>query len=153
MTKFKRVARYDMKIAEEGKWFPVLDEFDVEHGAFKCVFFEIGSPAWQAANERAVRDTKNKKGFRQAPKLNKREAAKEEDRETVRNFVDHVLIDWRGIEDEHGKPVKFSREAALSYFDLEDPTALYVFRRLMHLTGDVRQFQPDEQGGELPEGN
>jgi hypothetical protein len=63
-----------------------------------------------------------------------------------------VLVDWKGIEDEAGKAVPFSAKAAIEYFDVDDPAALFVFMTLLSKAADVTNFQPDDQE-DLPEKN
>lgn len=155
MSKFKRPVRYDADLANDGVWFAIEDELGNDYGMFKCIWWEAGSPRYRAAQERLERakpalNTGN--GFRQPKKPTKREAAREGDLQTIRNFVENVLVDWR-VDGADGKPVPFTEADAIEYFDVDDPTAIYCFTALLAKAADVRNFQPAEQEGERPEGN
>jgi hypothetical protein len=62
MTKFKRPARYDAQLADDGVWFAIDDELGNEYGMFKCVWFEVGSPRHRAALERLERERPSRTG-------------------------------------------------------------------------------------------
>ncbi len=106
---FNITKRYNVDLAREGVDYTSEDGF----GTFKLKLVDDFS-------KQTVVDYKRLRAKNPA-------AAKDAEREDgdpypwfVVQIVELSLIDWSGIEDNKGKPVPFSKEAAYSYLNLED---------------------------------
>lgn len=92
------VPRIDVDLASEGKWFPFTDTV-----SFKVAKF--GNPA----HKRALQHK-----FKQMQKYRDRGEFAQLERLTDELTVRCLFKDWRGLEEEGGKPLEYSHDAALS---------------------------------------
>lgn len=105
---------------EEGRWFDYRDGMRVKVAP-------IGSRSYDEEIQRLTR-----------PQLRRRRAGDLEQSDltdlSMRAAAKHVLVDWDGLEDEHGAAVEYSPEKALQLF-----RANYRFYRdVMGFAGEVQ---------------
>jgi hypothetical protein len=137
MTDFLFPDRFNDNLAEEGVKFEVIDENDNVWGVFKCRLIDRTLPRWRTTMERIQRRYKNDHKTKLVD---------------IRGelFVELSLVDW-DMKDAKGKAIPYDKATAIKYFN--DPRAKFALEYLFAMAEDVRNFQPDEQEGELPEGN
>ena len=128
--KFKRPARYDVSLADEGVWFALEDEAGNSWGEFKLRYLDPLSPRTEATYKR-IR-------AKYAPQIKSKKMGDLEAAKVA--FIEANLADWRGIEDEKGKAVEFSLENAMAYFDTETDEGRWALVQLGNLAGDVTNF-------------
>lgn len=131
-------SRFDEAQANDGRWFAVVDENDVQWGRFKCTLIDSTVPRYKIALERLQR----KYGGKSAK-------AKPGDDFTAELFIEMSLVDW-DMKNSKGDVIPFSRQAAMAYFT--NPRGAYALKQLLVDAENVANFQPEEQE-ELPEGN
>lgn len=110
-----RLPKADTALERAGKWFTF------EPG-IELLIASINSPGYSSA----VRDLMRPQGgrMRSASPL---DALEGREQDLKRIAGEHLLIGWRGIDDDNGQPVEYSRERSVEY--MMDPAyhALYTF--------------------------
>lgn len=154
MTTFKLPkARFDRKLANDGREFYIEDENGTYYGTFKCALVDQTLPRYRTALERLQR--------KYQPNGPKGKRAEVDETIAAELFVELALLDWDGIFDAEDKPVPFTKANAIAYFttcELDEETGekfyplAWLLGRLSRESEDVRNFQPAEQT-EAPEKN
>lgn len=96
--------KIDLKMREDGAWVKDIPDWD----DLKLKVMGTGNKTW-AKREQAL--------ISAVPRARRMNGLQKEDRDRINGILlrDHCLLDWRGVEDEEGKPEPFSKEAANKY--------------------------------------
>ncbi len=128
--KFKVPQRYDAATAQEGVFFEVVDEYDTSWGEFKCIYSDEDERRIKLASDRLkVKYAKEIRTGKVSTKVLQFEM-----------FLDALLVDWRGVKDDKGKEIPFTKEAARAYFEIPE-VAKFVLPHLYDYISDVRNFK------------
>jgi hypothetical protein len=119
--------------AREGKWY-ALD------GA-EFLIASIASPAFERAAARYRRQF-GLKDDKPDPVIGRKV--------TIHALADAVLLDWKNLEEEEGKPLPYSRENAIKVLEVRQ-IADWVFDRSRDVADDVRQ-EGDASAAKLKSG-
>lgn len=113
MAKLRGAYALDSKTVEEGQWVKLRDDIEVQVRSIR------------SEQVRKVRQRAQRKYERLLPSQKWRFTPEQEDKIAEEVIVDAVLINWRNIEDENGRPLPYSRELARQL--VTDPE-MVVFR-------------------------
>lgn len=104
----------DVQLSKEGRWFSYINGVDLK-------ISRIGSTKYKRALVSAI--SQNKEWID-----DESEKSKEIQRRIMAElYADFILKDWRGLKDEHGNEIKFSREIAIEILEDESYEHLYNF--------------------------
>lgn len=126
--KFKKPDRFDAIRAEKGVEHTIIHQSGHNYGTFKTSLHDVNTKLTQVALERFNRehgDDEDAKGKHAG----------------IYAFVMTCVHDWRGIEDEDGKPVPFSKQNAFDYLvdGIEDDA--WLSEELIRRSSDDRFYQ------------
>lgn len=126
------------KAQAEGEWvkIPGYDDFEVQSRGFSYV-------PYRRAHEMAL--------AKAARGLKKGESVPVDEREKIlaKQIVTHLSMDWRGMTDDSGAPLKFDRDDVL--LKVQDPTYRPLFDALVYAAGAVGEQA--EEVKEAAQGN
>ncbi len=154
---FKAPARFDMELAQEGKWHTVYDELGNDWGSYCSTLMDKTLPRYTAVAQRVARKYQNKRGaLKNASEVRKIEAA----------MIAEYVSDWN-IDAIYARAEDFpSDEKAAKAREIEEktfsrdkliellcnPEMTYLLIELDNYQSEIRNFQPDDQEAPV-EGN
>lgn len=126
--KFKKFKRFDAHKAEAGVPHAIRDEVGNYYGTFITSLFDPHNKFIQRESKRYYEK------FGTSPE-------NQGDKASLFAFVQICVHGWEGVEEEDGKAVPFSKEAAFDY--LSDDDMGWAVLKLMNETQDVTNYQGD----------
>lgn len=128
--------------AEQGAWVRDLPEM----GDLRLKVRGFGNTDYSAflAKERALVPRDQREGGRRDGAIKQQHA----DAILVRGMVEHILMDWDGLTDEHDKPLPFSKERAMAF--LADPDFRPFRSAVVFAASEVEEMESDRVESAVP---
>jgi len=129
MARLNRIATSTER-ASDGEWVEFCPATGPDDTALELKIARVGNPKYNQRLQELVRPHRRKvrMGF------------DEDLEEFVKIAVaEHVLVDWRGLEDNDGKAIRYSKEKSVEI--LTDPTYSDLFDFVMDVGGDASMYR------------
>jgi hypothetical protein len=125
LTKF----RTDAHKERGGQWFPFREGIEFLIASIECA-------AYQGAFRAALKQHKHRL---RADAIDDETMAKMQ----AKLIADHLLLDWKNVDDDDGKPLTFSTAAAERF--LADPQLRSVAKFVLECAGDEAAYRAETQ--------